>query len=304
MHGGFGTSGAVPRWVPTSRPQCNKGVDATPTRWTSRSVRSTRAVVRRIRVGDDPRARHTSVMTRPLLIRFLAMAVALGACADDSAQPPIDASDPNAQETHAVDLFWDTYHGNRYADIASVQVALQAALDCNPSNGQLTALLGATHFWHVAESARDPNADPQQLMADLPTAIQLFQQAASEEPDDDHLIGFIGVTTVHVGALTHNAGLIARGDQALATAVYRFPEFNNFNRWAAHNAESKNSPGYQVALEALWEAVDACAGAKLDRANPDITPYLPLRTTHGRKSVCWEDNRYAPFAPEGIWLNL
>ena len=57
--------------------------------------------------------------------------------------------------------------------------------------------------------------------------------------NDDHLPGYLGITTVHLGQMTNNPDLIAKGDQTLDFAVYQFPEFNNFNRWAAHSTESK-----------------------------------------------------------------
>jgi hypothetical protein len=35
--------------------------------------------------------------------------------------------------------------------------------------------------------------------------------------------------------------LIAKGDEILDFAVYEFPEFNNFNRWAAHLDDARES---------------------------------------------------------------
>ena len=56
-------------------------------------------------------------------------------------------------------------------------------------------------------STRDPNPDLNVLLQDLPTAVQAFQKAMdldySPHPVgyvyNDHLPGFLGVTTVHVG---------------------------------------------------------------------------------------------------------
>src|SRR5262249_57043744 len=135
-------------------------------------------------------------------------------------------------------------HANDYAAITDVQADLQAALNREPDNATLYALLGATHFWHIGEYARDPRPDLSALQQEMPTAVQLFQKALDLDynglhligyVNDDHLPGYLGITMVHAGQMSNNPSVIAQGDQLLDYAVYQFPEFNNFNRWAAHN---------------------------------------------------------------------
>ena len=221
------------------------------------------------------------------------------------ATSPADPGDPSISAKSASDAFWNTYWGNDYAGIANVQSALQAALAENPRDAELTALLAATHWWHVSEAAaRERHPDQTVLNSDLPTALQLMQQAAQLDPDEDHYPGFIGVLMVHIGRRTNDVNLASQGNEVLADAVYRFPEFNGFNTWAAHNADPREGPDFQEGLGALWNAVDECIGAKLDRANPDVTPYMHLATSHGRKKVCWDENGLAPHAFEGLMLNL
>ena len=87
-------------------------------------------------------------------------------------------------------------------------------------------------------------------------------------------------------------------------AVYQFPEFNNFNRWAAHNSDSKDSEMYKKALDSLWQGLDGCVGAIIDRRNPDIGPYLHLQTAVGRKKACWSEGISTPHSLEGYMLNL
>jgi hypothetical protein len=59
----------------------------------------------------------------------------------------------------AIEKFWTIYHGNDYAAIPEVQDQLDRAIQSDPNNPTLYALQGATHFWHVGESLRDPKAD-------------------------------------------------------------------------------------------------------------------------------------------------
>jgi hypothetical protein len=213
----------------------------------------------------------------------------------------------------AIEEFWAIYHGNNYAAIPRVQAQLQGALKHNPENATLYALLGATYFWHFGEYTRDPHLDVKALQQDMPTAVGLFGKALELDyygkhligyVNDDHLPGYLGITIVHAGQLTGDADLIAKGDEMLDFAVYQFPEFNNFNRWAAHNTDFRDSDSYKKALDSMWQALDSCVGGTVDRTNPDLKQYLSLETTVGRKRVCWSDGEIAPYSFEGFMYNL
>jgi hypothetical protein len=213
----------------------------------------------------------------------------------------------------AIDRFWAVYHGNDYDAIAQVQEQLQAAIQNDGNNPTLHALLGATHFWHVGEAARDPIPNDPVLAQDMPDAVDSFGKALqldyyAQHPigyiNDDHLPGYLGITTVHLGQQDNDPSLIAKGDQTLDFAAYQFPEFNNFNRWAAHLTDPRDSDSYNKALNSLWQAIDTCIGGAIDRTNPDISPYLNLVTSVGRKKACWWEGNIAPYAFEGIMLNL
>jgi tetratricopeptide (TPR) repeat protein len=243
-------------------------------------------------------------MTR-LIIPAAFLAAVLFSSGDDVSVPATSGA--------AIERFWDVYHGNDYGDIARVQAQLQQALQSDPNNATLYALLGATHFWHVGEYTRDPKPDPNALRQDMPTAVNLFQKALDLDYcgkhligyiNDDHLPGYLGITTVHAGQQSNDPNVIAKGGQILDFAAYQFPEFNNFNRWAAHNTDPKDSDTYKKALDSLWQAIDVCAGATVDRANPDLGPYLHLQTPVGRKKACWSQGDLAPHSFEGFMLNL
>ena len=219
----------------------------------------------------------------------------------------------SGESAAAIERFWKVYHGNEYSQIPQVQEQLQNALDRDPGNSTLYALLGATHFWHIGEYTRDPNPNPSVLQQDLPDAVSLFGKALDIDYygkhligyiNDDHLPGYLGITTVHLGQQNSSPSTIQKGDQILDMAAYQFPEFNNFNRWAAHNTDPKDSDTYKKALDSLWQALDACAQAHVDRANPDIQPYLYLQTAVGRKKACWSEGTLAPHSMEGFMLNF
>jgi hypothetical protein len=254
------------------------------------------------------------VAARPILLAGLSV-VALLAIAGFTGRPAEDDDHHGDQEASraAIDNFWRVYHGNQYSAIPQVQAQLQSAIRHDPENPTLYALLGATHFWHIGEYTRDPNPNMSVLQQDFPDAVASFGKALeldyySQHPigyiNDDHLPGYLGITTVHLGQRNNDPNLIAKGDQILDFAAYQFPEFNNFNRWAAHNTEQKDSDSYKNALDSLWQALDACAGTRIDRANPDLKPYMHLQTPVGRKKACWSEGTIAPHSFEGFMFNL
>jgi hypothetical protein len=215
--------------------------------------------------------------------------------------------------TTAIERFWAVYHGNNYDAIPQVQEQLQEAIEDNPQNPTLYALLGATHFWHIGEAARDTTPHDPTLAQDMSDAVELFRKSLELDYytrhligfiNDDHQPGYLGITTVHLGQQDKNPDVIAKGDQLLDFAAYQFPEFNNFNRWAAHNTDARDSDSYKKALESLWQGIDACVGEPIDRTNPDLRPYLNLVTSVGRKKACWWEGDLAPYSFEGYILNL
>jgi len=261
------------------------------------------------------KAEHLAAVT--LVAAALLCFISLGHSSGRSAGSPVSAQDGQATSVSraAIEKFWTVYHGNDYAAIPDVQKELETAIQSDPNNATLYALLGATHFWQVGEASRDPNAlaDRNILAQDMPTAAALFQKALdldyyTQHPigyiNDDHLPGYLGITTVHTGQEFGDAALIAQGDGILDFAAYQFPEFNNFNRWAAHLDDAKDTATYKKALDSLWQGLDACAGAKVDRSNPDLKTYLSLATSVGRKKACWWEGDIAPYSFEGYMLNL
>jgi hypothetical protein len=227
----------------------------------------------------------------------------------------LDADDNHRQGVAdaAINRFWAVYQGNDYSAIPEAEQELESAIRVDHDNPKLYALQGAAHFWHAGEWTRDPHPNLQVIQQDLPNAVRLFQKAVDLDyysphmigyVNDDHLPGYLGITTVHTGQQYHDPTVIAHGDKILDFAAYQFPEFNNFNRWAAHNTEFKDSDSYKKALDSLWEGIDNCTGSKIDRAHPDLRPYLYLFTKVGRKKACWWDGDIAPYSFEGYMLNL
>jgi hypothetical protein len=125
----------------------------------------------------------------------------------------------------AIEKFWMIYHANDYAAIRDVQKRLETAIELDPDNPTLYALLGASQFWHFGEFTRDTKPQPGVLAQDMPTAKALFQKALdldyySPHPigyiNDDHLTGYSGITTVHTGQQYGDPNLIAQARRPVA----------------------------------------------------------------------------------------
>src|SRR6516162_11161669 len=179
--------------------------------------------------------RRSSVKKKPAAFVLALMATALlligvGRSSASNGGRRVPAQDDRVSRA-AIENFWTIYHGNDYPGIPEAQRELETAIQSDPNNPTLYALLGATHFWHVGEMTRDPNAlaDKQIFAQDMPTAAALFQKALDLDYytqhrigyiNDDHLPGYLGITTVHTGQLSGNPNLIAKGDQILDFAAY------------------------------------------------------------------------------------
>jgi len=266
------------------------------------------------RLRTTLKAVRSEVKARPFvattLVGFSLLSMAGFATQSPDANSQSESKDMTGAAIHR---FWTAYHGNDYDAIPEVQEQLQAAIQNDAKNPTLHALLGASHFWHIGEAARDRIPNDPVLAQDMRDAVDSFGRALqldyyTQHPigyiTDDHLPGYLGITTVHLGQENNDPSLIAQGDQSLDFAVYEFPEFNSFNRWAAHLTDPRDSDSYKKALNSLWQALDNCVGGAIDRTKPDIGSYLNLVTSVGRKKACWWENNIAPYAFEGIMLNL
>jgi len=141
--------------------------------------------------------------------------------ASDDGLPVAAQAGANGNSDAAIEKFWSVYHGNDYHAMPEVQDQLDRAIRLDPGNPTLYAPLGATHFWHVGESSRDPTKQNLNLLGqDMATAASLFQKALNLDyhsphligyVNHDHLPGYLGITTLHTGPGTRISSRRATG---------------------------------------------------------------------------------------------
>jgi hypothetical protein len=219
-----------------------------------------------------------------------ACALVLGACA--SATPPEPAE-------HA--LFWDAFHAQEYGRIAEVRMALESARAADPANPRTTLLYAHTGLWRIAEWGRDPSQSPAEIPGIAFATLTAFEEAHAASPDDHRIHGWLGAMRMAAGRATGDTALVASGQALLDEGVELHPQFNLFVRALSLGGAPRGSTEMAGAIDAMWETLDVCAGAEVDRANPDFRPYFGRATEVGPDRVCWND-ALAPHNFEGFFL--
>jgi hypothetical protein len=212
---------------------------------------------------------------------------------DDECRDPLHPADR---------FFWDTLRAGTYGAIPDVLERLQAALAGCPGNPSLTRHVAWANVWRVAESARG-NATTAELVQSLLAVQPAFALAWSLEPDDPRILGFLGSVTFGQGFTLANAAQQAEGLAMLDEAAAAWPEFNFFTAGYVTSELPQDSPGFQRALDYQWRNLDICAGAPVDRQDPDLAPLLRRETHAGRQRACF-NSWIAPFNWEGFFLNF
>src|SRR5262245_5851594 len=199
-------------------------------------------------------------------------------------------------------FFWDTLHAGTYGAIADVLERLQAALSGCPGNPSLTRHVAWANVWRIVESARGA-ATAAELGESLSVTRPTFALAYTMEPDDSRILGFLGSVTFGEGYALGNVAEQAQGLAMLDEAVAAWPEFNLSSAGYATSGLPQDVPGFQRALDDQWRTLDLCAGAPVDRHEPDLAPLLRRETHAGRQRACF-NSWIAPFNWEGFFLNF
>lgn len=200
----------------------------------------------------------------------------------------------------AVDGFWAAFVDEDYARLPSLIEELDVARSADPTDADLQFIYGHANLWRLAELAREANAQGEQPVL-AAAAIEGFREAIVLRPDDARIPCWTGLLELQTGRLFGDQELIDAGEANVQSTVDRFPEFGHFCRILAAWDAPRDSAEFATALEAGWASIDVCLDEPIDRANPDVQPFLDEATTEGPKRVCWNIPN-APHNEEGYWL--
>lgn len=198
--------------------------------------------------------------------------------------------------------FWRTLHEGRYQDIPEVDYLLMAAYLKNPNDPKLAAHLGFIHIWKITERARLKGKSPL-----IPNQIVLskkyFADALELDPTNPIYLGFYGDTQLIEGKIFKDQREEVKGYFTLKKAIHSWPEFNYFTAGYPMSSLSADSKQFKEGLEWQWKTLDLCAGKKIDRKNPDFSPFMNREQTVGQQRACWNSN-IAPYNFEGFFMNM
>lgn len=202
----------------------------------------------------------------------------------------------------ADERFWQTFHQGEYEQIPQALEVLTAAYLETPNDAVTAAHIAWLHNWRIAERARMASV-PATITDDTILTRRYFQEAVKLNPSDARYLGFLAGHTLAEGTLHQDEKLTREGYFLMLDAIKAWPEFNLFTGGYVMSRLPADSPQFQEGLAWQWRNLDECIGEKLDRANPDYSPYMALEIREGRKRACW-NSWIAPHNLEGFFLNM
>lgn len=198
--------------------------------------------------------------------------------------------------------FWQTLHAGNYSHIPQIQYLLTAAYLENPNDSDLAAYLGFAHIWKITERKRVADKSPM-ITNEIILAKKYFGDALELEPDNAIFRGFYGDTQLIEGQIFHDEREQVRGYFTLLKAIHQWPEFNYFTAGYPMSTQAADSEHFKEGLSWQWKTLDVCAGQRVNRKNPDFSPYLYRKTTVGKQRACW-NSIAAPYNFQGFFLNM
>lgn len=202
----------------------------------------------------------------------------------------------------AENTFWKTLHSGRYEDLPNATRLMTAAYLETPTDPTLAAHLGFLHIWKITERARYQPVDPT-ITDHIILARKFFADAVQLNPNDARFQGFLGDSMLAEASIFHDDREQVQAYFQLKRSIHQWPEFNYFTAGYPMSTLDPSSDHFQEALAWQWKTLDLCAGAKIDRNNPDYRPYMSRETQIGPQRACW-NSWIAPHNFEGFFLNM
>ncbi len=229
-----------------------------------------------------------------------------------SCEPIALLTTPKKQAVHsttktavtAEKYFWKTLHQGHYQDIDNADYLLMAAYLENPNDPALAAHLGFLHLWKITERQRLRVQSPL-ITNEIILAKKYFSDAHALQPDNAIYQGFLGDTQLIEGQIFHDQQEEVRGYFTLKRAIAKWPAFNYFTAGYPMSSLPSDSKHFKQALDWQWATLDICIGEKINRTDPDYSPYMVLedKPYDSQMRACWNSS-IAPYNFEGFFMNM
>lgn len=210
-------------------------------------------------------------------------------------------SSDSALAEKAIGSFWNALHEGAYEQLPQVTELLTAAYLEHPRDPEVALLLGHAHLWQLSERVRAPRRATITEHAVL--AEKFFSEAHRLDPEDHRILGWLGGVQMAVGGIHQDERKRREGYFTVKEGVEKFPEFNEFSLSFAMAGLPRRHERFSEVVEAMWRNADVCAGAPLDRKNPQYLLAVDQAVYEGPARVCWNSAK-APHNFEGFWLHF
>lgn len=229
---------------------------------------------------------------------------------------------PRTPEALEVDkFFWDVFNNGKYEQIPAVLEALTGVYLANTDDYLTASHIGWAYAWQAAESERMLTPPPPTITNDFILSRKYFARASFLKPSDGRFTSGEALMTITEGMIHNEANTIAKGYQIMNKGIKQWPEFNLFtDSYLAsrlpiagnipETTRKQNLKIFKKGLDNVWRNVDVCIGKKIDRQNPDMTPYMYKKVIKDAanidnpKTVCWDAEWMAPHNFEGFFLHM
>ncbi len=220
-----------------------------------------------------------------------ALVVALGlvaACNKDVTGP----GDPRVVEAR----LFTAMNEDDFGAVGDIIGQLWDIQDENPDDYRNSFILGATSLWWLAEAGR-PGTNPLLITSQaIPLILENFAAVIQSDPANR-----AGASAL-LGALLADGGFDpVAGNALVEQAVALKPEVGLFQRMHIRRFAFFDDPETEESITAGFDFWDLCAGAAINRANPDYTAHVQPPTDDDRYRFCFGSDR-VPHGYEGAWL--
>ncbi|HZI09770.1 MAG TPA: hypothetical protein VE153_05205 [Myxococcus sp.] len=183
-----------------------------------------------------------------------------------------------------------------------MEAALLESFEKDPTNGETAFFLGTLYFWQASEWGRDASRGSDAQLGQLIKMHKYLNEAVRLNPDDAQAWCFLGTAKMSRARFSNSLGLLNEGVADIRKCAEMYPHFGLLMISITHSFLPINSPGFTAAVDSIWTNLDVCINDRIDRNNPDFTPYTSLTSnTAGPYLACW-NSPVSPHNLEGFWL--
>jgi hypothetical protein len=238
-------------------------------------------------------------MARTSILAMVTLALAslpsLSGCNDDTDESVLEPTPPTAAQLVEQRLF-DAMKADDYGAAGDIVADLGELRETVPDDDRNTFVHAAANLWWIAEADRAADGEEPNIGLAIGAIQDSFGIVIEHGgPDTAAATGFLGTF------LADSRIDFDRGADLVDESAVDAPEFGLFLTMFIRRYAPAADPLTEEAVAAGFALFDTCAGATIDRDDPDFSAYVAPPTTDARKRFCFGSERVR-HGYEGAWL--